>query len=161
MKTISKTSEKVELLYNICNSIAPFYHSLKDPKLKEYLDVMIGAQIFYLGSSKNFFNKISKNALEELEQKMEGGMSRSMALSKLTKEHQYPRKISAMKLMDLFQGQKPSFSIFKDHLYEFLTWNYVTRAENNLLKPFQKLGVFSNPVSCYQLANIELFDFDL
>jgi hypothetical protein len=44
-------------------------------------------------------------------------------------------------------------------LQNFLAWNYVTRQENNDLKPFQKLGVFTTPEASYQAAGIELIDF--
>jgi hypothetical protein len=44
-------------------------------------------------------------------------------------------------------------------LQTFLSWNYVTRQENNNLKPYQKVGVFTSPEVSYQAAGVELIDF--
>jgi hypothetical protein len=120
---------------------------------------MIGAQIFYMGCPAENFQKISVKAMNALETLQADGLSKAKALQKLTKEHQTPRKIGGMKLMEYMAQHDTTQVEFESMLQNFLAWNYVTRQENNDLKPFQKLGVFTTPEASYQAAGIELIDF--
>ncbi len=151
--------QKIELLYNICKALSPLYGEIKNEKIRGQISVMIGAQIFYLGCPAENFQKISVKAMNALETLQADGLGKAKALQKLTKEHQTPRKIGGMKLMEYMAQHDATQVEFESMLQNFLAWNYVTRQENNDLKPFQKLGVFTTPEASYQAAGIELIDF--
>ena len=152
-------SQNKELLYHICKALSPLYAEIEDEKVRGSISVMIGAQIFYIGCPAESFQKISVEALAELKALQASGLSKSKALQKLTKEHQTPRKIGGMQLMKYMAGNEPSMPEFYAMLQTCLAWNYVTKQENNDLKPHQKVGVFTTPAASYQAAGIELTDF--
>ncbi len=151
--------QKMELLYQICKALSPLYAEIEDEKVKGQICTMIGAQIFYIGCPAESFQKISVEALAELKALQASGLSKSKALQKLTKEHQTPRKIGGMQLMEYMAGHQVSQAEFETMLQNYLAWNYVTKQENNTLKPHQKLGVFTTPEASYQAAGVELTDF--
>lgn len=151
--------KKIELLYHICKALSPLYGEIEDEKVRGGIAVMIGAQIFYVGCPAENFQKISIEANAALESLQTSGLTRAKALTRLTKEHQTPRKIGGMKLMEYMAQHDASQVEFESMLQTFLSWNYVTRQENNDLKPFQKFGVFTTPEASYQAAGIELIDF--
>ncbi len=151
--------QKMELLYQICKALSPMYEEIQDEKVRGSISVMIGAQIFYIGCPAESFQKISVEALAELKALQASGLSKSKALQKLTKEHQTPRKIGGMQLMEYMAGHQVSQAEFETMLQNYLAWNYVTKQENNTLKPHQKLGVFTTPEASYQAAGVELTDF--
>ena len=86
-------------------------------------------------------------------------MFHSKALQKLTKEHQTPRKIGGLQLMDYMVGRSVTQEEFESKLQTYLEWNYVTRQENNNLKPYQKVGKFTTPEGSYQAAGVILTNF--
>lgn len=120
---------------------------------------MIGAQIFYIGCPPENFQKISVEAKASLDFLQSTGLTKTKALQRLTKEHQTPRKIGGMKLMEYMAQHDSTQDEFESMLQTFLSWNYVTRQENNNLKPYQKVGVFTSPEVSYQAAGVELIDF--
>lgn len=150
--------KKIELLYHICKALSPLYGEIEDEKVRGGIATMIGAQIFYVGCPTENFQKISLEAKAALDSLQASGVTKSKALERLTKEHQTPRKIGGMKLMEYMAQHDASQNEFESMLQTFLAWNYVTRQENNDLKPFQKVGVFTTPAASYQSAGIELID---
>ena len=152
-------NQKMELLYQICKALSPLYEGIQDEKVRGSISVMIGAQIFYIGCPAESFQRISVKAKEELQRLQANGLSKAKALQKLTKEHQTPRKIGGKMLMEYMAGNEPSMPEFNAMLQTCLAWNYVTKQENNDLKPHQKLGVFTTPEASYQAAGVELVDF--
>jgi hypothetical protein len=151
--------KKIELLYHICKALSPLYGDIEDEKVRGGIAVMIGAQIFYVGCPSENFQKISVEAKVALDTFMASGMTKAKALQRLTKEHQTPRKIGGMKLMEYMAQHHASQDEFESMLQTFLSWNYVTRQENIDLKPHQKFGVFTTPEASYQAAGVELIDF--
>ncbi len=128
-------------------------------KQQESINVMIGAQIFYVGSSMEDYNKISKSAYEKYTDLLAKGEKKAKALSALTKEHQTPRKVGGGRLMGLLK-RNPEVTLdeFEVLVNDLLQWNYVTKEENIRLKPFQKISIFSTPEDSYAKAGIELLD---
>ncbi len=151
--------QKMELLFHICKALSPLYAEIEDEKIRGSIAVMIGAQIFYVGCPPENFQKISVEAKAALDSLQASGLTKAKALQRLTKEHQTPRKIGGMKLMEYMAQHDASQDEFESMLQTFLSWNYVTRQENNDLKPFQKVGVFTTPEASYQAAGVELLDF--
>ena len=157
---MSKTKkQKMELLYRICKALSPLYGELEDEKVKGQICTMIGAQIFYIGCPTESFQKISVEGKNELAALQAAGLSKAKALQKLTKEHQTPRKIGGLELMEYMAGHKVTYEEFESKLQTYLEWNYVTRQENNNLKPFQKVGKFTTPEESYRAAGVVLTDF--
>jgi hypothetical protein len=151
--------QKMELLFHICKALSPLYATLEDEKMKANIDVMIGAQIFYIGCPSESFQQISLEAQRELASLQANGLSKAKALQKLTKEHQTPRKIGGKQLMEYMIGHQVSQDEFNAMLQTYLAWNYVTKQENNNLKPHQKVGVFTTPEASYQAAGVFLTAF--
>jgi hypothetical protein len=135
------------------------YGEMKDEKVRGGIATMIGAQIFYVGCPLENFKKISLEAKATMETLQASGLTKSKALERLTKEHQTPRKIGGMKLIEYMAQHDATQDEFESMLQTFLSWNYVTRQENNDLKPFQKVNVFTTPEASYHAAGIELIDF--
>ena len=133
---------RIELLYQICKALSPLYGRIEDEKVRGGIATMIGAQIFYVGCPPENFQKISVEAKASLDFLQSTGLTKTKALQRLTKEHQTPRKIGGMKLMDYMAQHDATQDEFESMLQTFLSWNYVTRQENNNLKPYQKVGVF-------------------
>ncbi|MEY4308037.1 MAG: hypothetical protein RL422_240 [Bacteroidota bacterium] len=157
---MSKTKkQKMELLYRICEALSPLYGELEDEKVKGQICTMIGAQIFYIGCPAESFQKISVEGKSELLNLQAAGLSKAKALQKLTKEHQTPRKIGGLELMEYMAGHKVTYEEFESKLQTYLKWNYVTKQENNNLKPFQKVGKFTTPEESYRAAGVVLTDF--
>ncbi|MFM2441473.1 MAG: hypothetical protein RL449_114 [Bacteroidota bacterium] len=157
---MSKTKkQKMELLYRICKALSPLYGELEDEKLRGQISVMLGAQIFYVGCPKESFQKISVEGTKELDALQAAGLSKAKALQKLTKEHQTPRKIGGLQLMEYMSGHQVTYEEFESLLHTYLEWNYVTRQENINLKPFQKVGKFTTPEESYRAAGVVLTDF--
>ena len=157
---MSKTKkQKMELLYRICKALSPLYGELEDEKVKGQICTMIGAQIFYIGCPAESFQKISVEGKNELAALQAEGLSKAKALQKLTKEHQTPRKIGGLELMEYMAGHKVTYEEFESKLQTYLKWNYVTKQENNNLKPFQKVGKFTTPEESYHAAGVVLTDF--
>ena len=149
----------MELLYRICKALSPLYGELEDEKVKGQICTMIGAQIFYIGCPAETFQKISVEGKKELVALQAAGLSKAKALQNLTKEHQTPRKIGGLTLMEYMAGHRVTYEAFEDQLHTYLKWNYVTRQENNNLKPFQKVGKFTTPEESYRAAGVVLTDF--
>jgi hypothetical protein len=151
--------QKMDLLYRICKALSPLYKELEDERIKGQICTMIGAQIFYIGCPSKSFQKISRLAKEELITLQAQGLTKAKALQKLTKEHQTPRKIAGLQLMNYMLGHFVNQEKFEFKLQTYLQWNYVTKSENNNLKPHQKVGKFTTPDASYQAAGIILMDF--
>ena len=150
--------KKIELLYHICKALSPLYGGIEDEKVRGGIATMIGAQIFYVGCPSENFQKISVEAKATLDSMQASGLTKAKALQLLTKEHQTPRKIGGMKLMEYMAQHDAAQDEFESMLQTFLSWNYVTRQENNDLKPYQKVGVFTTPEVSYHAAGVELID---
>lgn len=138
---MSKTQEKFEALHNLLINLKESYDTSTEYQ-KEFLSTIVGAAIYYLPTNKlTFSGMISEKALE-------------LPKNKRVKEHEYPRKIVGKILLD---NPPNSVDELKNvYLKKYGVWNLVTKAENSLLRKYQKEGVFVSPELSYQLAEIIL-----
>ena len=74
--------------------------------------------------------------------------------NKRVKEHEYPRKIVGKILLDTPPNSIDELKTL--YLTKYGIWNLVTKAENTLLRKYQKEGVFVSPEISYQSAEIIL-----
>lgn len=91
MSTPKKLKERCDVLSTIVSTLYSFYH---DPETshdqRKFVETIIGAGIFYLPHSQRYWTgKISAAALTALKENPR---------ARLTKEHQYPRKLAARDL---------------------------------------------------------------
>ena len=139
-----KINSKFLALAEMIKAIQPAY--LKSDKAgRDLIETTIGAAIFYLPSSKKklFSGLISEEAKKNGER---------------CKEHMYPRKVSAQRLLTTDWSDVTDSGKHLSDLYhlELGRYNYVTKKENQLLKPHQKIGNFISPEHSYAAVGIKL-----
>ena len=123
------------------------------PTQKALLETIIGAAIWYLpGSNELYSGKISKSAVEKLHE--------GIPLSKLTKEHKFPRKQAGRELLsqvfiDFLNGEKKLIDLYVENYGQF---NLVLSRENKDLIKFQRSSTFVDDETSYRSANIELLE---
>ena len=138
---MDKTQQKFQSVFNLLVNLKQTYDTSTEYQ-KEFLSTIVGAAIYYLPTNKlTFSGKISEKALE-------------LPKNKRVKEHEYPRKIVGKILLDT----PPNSVAELKQLYvtKYGVWNLVTKAENTLLRKYQKEGVFVSPEISYRLAEINL-----
>ena len=138
---MTKTQQKFEAVFNLLVNLKQTYDTSTEYQ-KEFLSTIVGAAIYYLPTNKlTFSGKISEKALE-------------LPKSKRVKEHEYPRKIVGKILLDTTPNSVDELK--EVYLTKYGVWNLVTKAENTLLRKYQKEGVFVSPEISYKLAEINL-----
>jgi len=140
-----KLNDRCSILEKIVDSISNIYDNEANDDQKRLIETVIGAAIWYLPHGDKYWTGyISEKAIEAL---------RKNNLAKLTKEHQYPRKLSAKEILN----KKMSNNILKE-MYEekYAKFNYVTPEENKKIANFQKEDVFVDVETAYKSAGIEL-----
>ena len=136
-----KTQEKFQAVFNVLVNLKPTYDTSTQYQ-KEFLSTIVGAAIYYLPTNKlTFSGMISEKALE-------------LPKNKRVKEHEYPRKIVGKILLDTLPNSVDELKTL--YLTKYGIWNLVTKAENTLLRKYQKEGVFISPKISYELAKINL-----
>lgn len=121
----SMTDEQVrEMKFTALNvlldQIRETYTQIEDPNQRSYLEVVIGAAIFYLPSLNAHFNGyISINALKGYLKK-----------ERRVKDHIYPRKLAARELLSRKLTLEELMSRYHDHLAQYM---YITSSENSVL----------------------------
>lgn len=150
--------EKLEDLCRVLEKVivrtAEIYNDAETNQVqKALLETMLGAAIWYLpGSNELYSGKISKSAEEKLRE--------GMPLSKLTKEHGFPRKQAGKELLSelcfsLGQGENKLGQLY---LNKYGKFNLVLSRENKDLIKFQKDGSFVDDETSYKSAKIELLE---
>jgi hypothetical protein len=140
---MDKTQQKFQAVFNLLVNLKPSYDTSTQYQ-KEFLSTIVGAAIYYLPTNKlTFSGKISEGALE-------------LPKNKRVKEHEYPRKIVGKILLDTPPNSVDELK--EVYLTKYGVWNLVTKAENTLLRKYQKEGVFVSPKISYELAEINLVD---
>lgn len=136
---MTKNDKKMIVLYNMLCALSPLYISETDEYIKDQYETTIGANIFYQDSSKKLFS---------------GFISEGSIASDCVKEHKYPRKMAAKKLLE---NPPSSFEALKEVYYtDYGMYNLVTKSENMKLRPFQKKDTFVSPEDSYEKAAIRL-----
>jgi hypothetical protein len=153
-KSNFKLKERCEILEEIIISISDKYFSEETTNdQRKFIETTLGAAIYYLPHSDNYWTgKISKCAKEALEENNK---------TRLTKEHQFPRKIAAKELlMEVENIKNKKVSLQKLYEEKYAKFNFVTPQENAKLKKYQKDTIFINSETAYKSAGIELFEIN-
>ena len=143
---------KCEVLANTIVSLQPLYlDDSNDKRQKAYIETLIGAGLWYL-SKGIWTGNISVNALELF---LPGSGENK---PKYTEDHEYPRKISGMKLLkrDWSGDTDITDSLIELFQGKYGKVNYVTKNENSRLTKFQRADVFISPMDAYEKAGIVL-----
>lgn len=138
--------EKCEIIEKIIISIYDHY-KLSTIHQQNLIETTIGASLFYISSKKAYWTgKISIKAKNDKSEK-------------LTKDHQYPRKIAARELLNMAEALKnKETSVFELFEEKYAKFNYITTSENQKLKNFQKDKNFIDVDSSYKNAGVELVE---
>ena len=111
---------KFTALNVLLDQIRETYTQIEDPNQRSYLEVVIGAAIFYLPSLNAHFNGfISINALKGYLKK-----------ERRVKDHIYPRKLAARELLSRKLTLDELMSRYHDHIAQYM---YITSSENSIL----------------------------
>ena len=111
---------KFTALHNLVEHMRGIYVETTDPHQRSFLEVVLGAAIFYLPSLHAHFNGyISVNALKGFLRK-----------ERKVKDHIYPRKLAARELL----ANPMTLEDLKNRYHDYLaTYMYITSEENGLL----------------------------
>jgi hypothetical protein len=120
MKDEQVRDMKFSALNVLLDQIRESYNQIEDPNQKSYLEVVIGAAIFYLPSLNAHFNGyISVSSLKGYLKK-----------ERRVKDHIYPRKSAARELLSRAFTLEELKEKYHDHLAQFM---YITSSENSVL----------------------------
>jgi hypothetical protein len=107
-------------LNNLLNQIREIYRSTEEPNQRSFLEVVLGAAIFYLPSLNSHFNGfISVGALKGY-----------LTGDRRVKDHIYPRKKAARELLSKKITTEELIDKYHNHL---ATYMYITSSENSYL----------------------------
>lgn len=151
-----KIKERCCVLKKCIINLAEIYHDADTSEdQKRLIETMIGAAIWYLPSDLNLWTgKVSEEALKLIKS--------GKPISKLTKEHEFPRKLAAREALT---SELENLKMIEDKLCELYMskygkFNYVTKNENTTLRKFQKDTNFVSPDVSYSKAGIKLVEID-
>lgn len=152
-RTDKKLIEQSQILARIVQALSPLYtDTTLQPSQRQLMETTVGAAIWYLPQGMEFWKgKISIAAVKAFH-------PTNSPTPKLTKEHEYPRKVAARELLSIEWGtiQDPSMEVLRRYKQRYGIFNYVLKDENRRLMQYQKAGDFDNPVRAYQMAGIKL-----
>lgn len=151
MENSNKLKDKCDALAQIVISIAPIYLANINNKNKtQLIETTIGASIWYLPHGIEYWTGYI--SLEAISQFL------TNENPKLTKDHQFPRKIAAreMLLYNWNEIEKPGEILLSIYKKRYGIFNYITPWENKHLTKFQKEEVFTTTEMSYQDAGIIL-----
>ena len=139
---------KIDALLEVVCALKPAYDGADEkPELRRMIETLVGAAIWYLPQPRELWTgKISRAALNGLP-----GV-------KLSRDHDVPRKIAGARLLKVNLGELTFESLAQLYLRELGRFNFVTKAENRKLMPFQRAEVYQDSESAYGKAGIELVD---
>lgn len=152
-----KLQDRCEILKKIILEITELYNDKNtNDDQKKLIETMIGASLWYLPTGKELWSGMMSREAYELYHKD------TQKQVKLTKEHEYPRKIAAENLLT---KELSYIEVSKDGLHDLYMkkygkWNYVTPQENTKLRKFQSKKEFVSPEDSYRRAKIELIKVD-
>lgn len=107
-------------LTNLLDQIREIYHSTEEPNQRSFMEVVLGAAIFYLPSLNSHFNGfISVGALKGY-----------LTGDRRVKDHIYPRKKAARELLSKKFTAAELIDRYHNHL---ATYMYITSSENSYL----------------------------
>jgi len=151
----NKLKEKCHVLRKCIISLSEIYHDANtNDNQRRLIETMIGAAIWYLPNLDLWTGKISEEAYKLI--------NKGTPRSKLTKEHEFPRKLAAKEVLtlELNNLMKSEVKLFELYTNKYGKWNLVTPKENKMLGKFQKDTVFISPEDSYAKAGIRLMEED-
>ena len=151
--------ERAAVIASTVISQQDFYKSAKcTDNQRQLLETMVGAALWYLPQSDDLWTKcISVSAVRAF-------VSCDKPSSvKLTKDHHYPRKVSAAELfaLDWSAIEDSTEEVFNRYLDKYGQYNLVLPLENKQLVKYQRTNSFLSPGQSYDQAGIELVSIGL
>ena len=148
-----RLKKRCEALEGIIAGVRAVYEDPHtDEDQRRFIETVIGAAVWYLPEVEECWTgRMSLAALRSHHPDL-GGEPR------LTKDHEYPRKLAAAELLACTEekGNEWSATLFELYLTKYGKYNYVTPQENKALTRYQKQGIFEDPASSYEKAGIRL-----
>lgn len=148
-KDINKLKDRCEILEKVIISISDIYKVEANDDQKRLIETILGAAIWYLPHGEKYWTgEISEGAIHALKHNPN---------PRLTKEHQFPRKIAAKELLNqTAEISTKEASLLKLYEEKYAKFNYVTPEENKRISRHQRDDVFVDIEKAYKLAEIKL-----
>ena len=146
------------VLVEVARQLGSLYDAAEaTPTQQHYIETILGAALWYLPTSKELWTGgISVKALADFHP------DSGLAKPKLTEDHEFPRKVSAVELMRrTWDENDPAASMLDLYLQKYGRYNYITPTENKVLVKFQKTHVFAEPSIAYAKAGVSLVTVSL
>ena len=144
-----KILERCEILASLISGIKGEYNKETTSEYqKAFIETTIGAALWYLPEPEySFAGYISKNCLESLKEEK----------PKISKEHIFPRKLSAKSLL-IEKVNLDGNQLFELYIKKYCKLCYITPEENKKATKYQKDGDFDpkNLLKVYNETGIEL-----
>src|SRR3989344_2796913 len=148
----NKLKDRCHVLKRIIISLSDIYYdSSTNDDQKRFIETILGAAIWYLPNDLDLWTgKFSEEALKLFKD--------GISINKLTKEHEYPRKLAAKEVLnsELSNITKSDSRLYELYTKKYGRWNLVTPKENKLLGKFQKDMSFISSEDSYSKAGIKL-----
>ena len=151
-QTRERLKERCKTLAEMVVQVRPIYI---DPSSSEdqqrFVETVIGAALWYLPEVEECWTgKMSVASLKSCHPDL------GSEPPKLTKDHEYPRKLAAAELLISSEGHAESEKLFELYVTKYGRYNYVTPQENKALVQYQRKGVFGHPADAYEKAGVKL-----
>jgi len=155
-RTETRLIEQCQVLAKAIRLLVPLYREVSLlPRQRQLIETTVGAAIWYLPQGNDLWTgKISEEALRA-HRPSSSGQSAT-----LTKDHQYPRKVTAARLLSLdwTSVPDPAAELLTRYKQEYGTFNLVLRHENRRLMKYQRDRAFEDPTQAYASAGIKLLE---
>ena len=155
-KAEARLIEQCQVLARAIRLLAPLYREASLlPSQRQLIETTVGAAIWYLPQGNDLWTgRISREALRA-HLPSSSGQSPT-----LTKDHHYPGKVTAARLLSLdwTTVSDPAAELLTRYKQEYGTFNLVLKHENRRLMKYQRDGSFEDPTQAYASAGITLLD---
>lgn len=147
-----KIKERLHIILELVCGLKILYRDNSNDYQKSHIETIVGAGLWYVPNSMLWSKMISLNAVKSFDPRL------NSLPPKLTKDHFYPRKVSAQKLLKYKweESDDPLSKLYELYISQIGRFHYVTPKENRLLMSFQKTPVFVSPKEAYHSAGIFL-----
>ena len=148
-----KIQDRCAVIAELVQKMQPMYQAETTSEYqRNHIETTVGAGIWYIPNSELWTGRVSLVAIKSFHPLS------NVIEPKLTKDHQYPRKVAARKLLecDWSQIKNPEERLTRMYVEEFGTFTLVTPQENRDLMKYQKADVFTTPQKAYHQAGITL-----
>lgn len=160
MDTVNRATSRDEKLRSRCSALAEIIRRLRPQyegqnttvDQRHFIETIVGAALWYLPKTDGLWTRlISERALSEFHP------DSGIQSPRLTDDHEYPRKYSAMMLMRQdWEGADPCRELMNLYTSKYGRYNKITPQENRALVKFQRTAAFNEPEQAYKSAEITL-----